>query len=47
MFEPRYHGEVQDLDTTPGQDLATGIQSSPGRINKGLTCRAGLRGGAV
>jgi hypothetical protein len=34
MFESRHHGEVQDLDTTPSQDLATGIQSSPGRINK-------------
>jgi hypothetical protein len=34
MFEPRHHGEVQDLDTTPSQDLATGIQSSPGRINR-------------
>jgi hypothetical protein len=23
MFEPRYHGEVRDPDTTPSQDLAT------------------------
>jgi hypothetical protein len=43
MFESPHHGEVQDLDTTPSQGLATGIQSSPGRINKGRLACLSLR----
>lgn len=34
MFESRRHSEILDPDTTPSQDLATGVQSLPGRINR-------------